>query len=86
MPKNELFSLSEEEDSILEALCFPERPAPSTSTSSSRGREVVTCVLCADSCTLSEKDRLLKHLVVEHKLVIADVKLIADFPKYVSCF
>ncbi|XP_046890311.1 zinc finger protein 277 [Hypomesus transpacificus] len=74
---------TEEEDSILEALCFPERPAPRTSSSSSRGKEVVTCVLCADSCPLSEKDRLLKHLAVEHKLVIADVKLIADFPKYV---
>ena len=77
---------SDEQEWILEPLCFPEQPATDigTNSSSHHDMEVVTCVLCSHSAPLSEKDRLLKHLVLVHKLVIADVKLIADFPKYVS--
>uniref|UniRef100_A0A8C7NXJ7 Zinc finger protein 277 n=1 Tax=Oncorhynchus mykiss TaxID=8022 RepID=A0A8C7NXJ7_ONCMY len=77
---------SDEQEWILEPLCFPEQPATDigTNSSSHHDMEVVTCVLCSHSAPLSEKDRLLKHLVLVHKLVIADVKLIADFPKYME--
>ncbi|KAL0968584.1 hypothetical protein UPYG_G00268860 [Umbra pygmaea] len=74
---------SGDQDWILEPLCFPERPTADVG-SSHHGSEVVTCVLCSHSILLSQKDLLLKHLLLEHKLVIADVKLIADFPRYMQ--
>ncbi|KAM4619198.1 zinc finger protein 277 [Polymixia lowei] len=72
------------QDSILEPLCFPEQSGVGTTGPDQwcPGGEVVVCVLCSESVPLSDQDRLLKHLLLEHKLVIADVKLIADFPKY----
>ncbi|XP_056138322.1 zinc finger protein 277 [Lampris incognitus] len=72
------------EDSILEPLCFPEEPPVRPPGSWSPCGEVVVCVLCSDSAPLSDKDRLLKHLLLEHKLVISDVKLIADFRRYMQ--
>ncbi|KAJ8002835.1 hypothetical protein DPEC_G00163100 [Dallia pectoralis] len=75
---------SDEQEWILEPLCFPERPAAETESFSHHGTEVVTCMFCSHSNPLSEKDLILKHLVLEHKLVIADVKLIADFPRYMQ--
>nr|XP_019967680.1 PREDICTED: zinc finger protein 277-like [Paralichthys olivaceus] len=67
------------QDSILEPLCFPEqhvdalqRPNP----------EPLLCLFCSESTPLPQKDVLLKHLLLEHKMVISDVKLIADLPKY----
>ncbi|KAI5105428.1 zinc finger protein 277 [Silurus meridionalis] len=67
-------------DCILEPLCFPEqRPASISSTDDGCP---VCCVLCPHTAPLSDKDQLLKHLLLEHKLVIADIKLVADFPKY----
>ncbi|MGH0134789.1 UNVERIFIED_CONTAM: hypothetical protein FKN15_063504 [Acipenser sinensis] len=41
------------------------------------------CILCEESYSLTEKDALLKHLIIEHKLVIADVKRIAEFRRYI---
>ncbi|XP_078112489.1 zinc finger protein 277 isoform X1 [Sander vitreus] len=68
------------QDSILEPLCFPEQP---TDTPSAPGAELaLLCPFCPESVPLQHKDVLLKHLLLEHKLVIADVKLIADLPKY----
>lgn len=40
------------------------------------------CLFCPESVPLQQKDVLLKHLLLEHKLVIADVRLIVDLPKY----
>ncbi|CAN9498817.1 unnamed protein product [Ophioblennius macclurei] len=70
------------QDSILEPLCFPEEPAFSCSAAGVQkgGAELLVCLLCSES--ILQKDALLKHLLLEHKLVIADVKLIADLPKY----
>ncbi|XP_053174879.1 zinc finger protein 277 [Scomber japonicus] len=74
------------EDSILEPLCFPEPSAdddpgvPSVQQRSSE--ELLVCLFCSESVPLNNKDLLLKHLLLQHKLVIADVKLIADLPKY----
>ena len=45
------------------------------------------CVLCENLYTLDKPelfDEFLKHLLVVHKLVVADVRLIADIPKYVQ--
>lgn len=68
-------------DCILEPLCFPEELNARVNVSTSDDRPVF-CVLCSHTAPLMDKDRLLKHLLLEHKLVIADIKLIADFPKY----
>ncbi|KAM6971766.1 zinc finger protein 277 [Aplochiton taeniatus] len=73
----------DESDNILEALCFPEGPALGAYSIRPSSEEVIVCVLCTESAPLSEKDRLVKHLLLEHKLVISDVKLIADFAKYI---
>ncbi|KAL2093275.1 hypothetical protein ACEWY4_010587 [Coilia grayii] len=73
-----LFSVGHQ-DCILEPLSFPEQFA---TTLSSEASKKVTCLLCSESAPLSEKNALLKHLVLEHKVVIADVRLIADFSSY----
>ncbi|XP_033982841.1 NACHT, LRR and PYD domains-containing protein 12-like [Trematomus bernacchii] len=65
------------DDSILEPLSFPEQPPDAPGVP---GEELLVCLFCPDS--ERQKDVLLKHLLLEHKLVIADVKLIADLPKY----
>ncbi|CAF89879.1 unnamed protein product, partial [Tetraodon nigroviridis] len=70
------------QDSILEPLCFPEQQASSTSPPSLP--EALVCLFCPESVPLQQKDVLLKHLLLEHKLVIADVRLIADLPEYTS--
>ncbi|XP_062856135.1 zinc finger protein 277 [Trichomycterus rosablanca] len=74
--------LTDEQDCILEPLCFPEQQSAGVTQSLSEDDCQVCCVLCSHSTFLSHKDQLLKHLLLEHKLVIADIKLIADFPKY----
>ncbi|KAM8862087.1 zinc finger protein 277 isoform 1-T1 [Synchiropus picturatus] len=75
---------TKDEDSILEPLCFPEGSADSASVASlpSPSSELLVCLFCTESTRLDMKDELLKHLLQEHKLVIADVKLIANLPKY----
>uniref|UniRef100_A0A8C5EIF8 C2H2-type domain-containing protein n=1 Tax=Gouania willdenowi TaxID=441366 RepID=A0A8C5EIF8_GOUWI len=71
-------------DSILEPLCFPDDSAPSAPSHSSAGSEPLPCVFCPESVPSLDKDVLLKHMLMQHKLVIADVRLIADLPKYLS--
>ncbi|KAI4790589.1 hypothetical protein KUCAC02_034535, partial [Chaenocephalus aceratus] len=63
------------DDSILEPLSFPEQPPDAPGVP---GEEPLVCLFCPSS--ERQKDVLLKHLLLEHKLVIADVKLIADLP------
>ncbi|XP_008286038.1 zinc finger protein 277 [Stegastes partitus] len=72
------------QDTILEPLCFPEQTVNSSSTPSQQcpRSDLLVCLFCSESTPLLQKDVLLKHLLMEHKLVIADVKLIADLPKY----
>lgn len=76
-------SLSTGQDSILEPLSFPEQPDCGAEAVSpqSPGAELLVCLFCPESVPLQQKDVLLKHLLLEHKLVIADVRLIADLPK-----
>uniref|UniRef100_A0A3B3TM60 Zinc finger protein 277 n=1 Tax=Poecilia latipinna TaxID=48699 RepID=A0A3B3TM60_9TELE len=62
-------------DSILEPLSFPELGHPSD--------ELLVCLFCSESVPLLQKDTLLRHLLLEHKLIIADIKLIAiHFVRY----
>ncbi|KAM9753718.1 LOW QUALITY PROTEIN: zinc finger protein 277 [Menidia menidia] len=72
------------QDSILEPLSFPEHPDEVSSPSNllRPGSEMLVCLFCSESAPLAQKDVLLKHLLLKHKLVIADVRLIADLPKY----
>ena len=63
-------------DCILESLSFPESPGPITVPSDA---VYLPCMFCEQLYKEVEKDGLLKHIVIEHKLVIADVKLIANF-------
>ena len=72
------------DDSILEPLSFPEQPADVSSAPGLQGAstELLVCLFCPESVPLLQKDVLLKHLLLEHKLVIADVRLIADLPQY----
>lgn len=72
------------EDSILEPLCFPESSDEGSRSSSLQcpSLELLVCLFCSESFPLLQQDLLLRHLLLEHKLVIADVKLITDLPKY----
>ncbi|XP_048863323.1 zinc finger protein 277 isoform X2 [Brienomyrus brachyistius] len=70
------------QDCILEPLSFPEGPgsgAPIAGVTAA----TIPCALCPDPPPLWEKEQLLKHMLLEHKLVIADVRLVADFPRYI---
>ncbi|XP_075065123.1 zinc finger protein 277 [Mixophyes fleayi] len=76
--------ISKHEDSndcILETLSLPESPV--TASDPSDGL-FLPCMFCEQSYKEMEKDGLLKHMIIEHKLVIADVKLIANFRRYVG--
>ncbi|XP_019508581.1 PREDICTED: zinc finger protein 277 isoform X1 [Hipposideros armiger] len=68
------------EDCILEPLSLPEGPGGSTTSEASPS---VPCVFCEERVPAAEQDKLLKHMIIEHKIVIADVKLVADFPRYI---
>ncbi|XP_063324113.1 zinc finger protein 277-like isoform X1 [Pelmatolapia mariae] len=65
-------------DTILEPLCFPDQPADTSSPPGVQcpGSEPLVCLLCSESVPPPQKDVLLRHPLMEHKLVIADV------PKY----
>ncbi|KAK2187562.1 hypothetical protein NP493_162g07030 [Ridgeia piscesae] len=54
-------------------------------TSGEVTKEKVGCLLCAQQFDVMEmQDDLLRHLLLQHKLVIADVKLVAHFKKYLD--
>ncbi|XP_024911830.1 zinc finger protein 277 isoform X1 [Cynoglossus semilaevis] len=72
-------------DSILEPLCFPEVPLGVCGAEARHHpppEPSLLCLFCSESTPLSQKDALLKHLLLQHKLLIADVKLIAELPQY----
>ena len=70
--------LPDRKDCILEPLCLPESPGGSPA---SAGSPSVPCIFCEEHFPAAEQDQLLKHMIIEHKMVIADVKLIADFQR-----
>uniref|UniRef100_A0A8D2MLU4 Zinc finger protein 277 n=1 Tax=Zonotrichia albicollis TaxID=44394 RepID=A0A8D2MLU4_ZONAL len=65
---------------ILEPLSLPESPGGVDAVESS---PYVPCIFCTECYVLAEQNQLLKHMIIEHKLVIADVKLVADFRSYI---
>ncbi|ELW65404.1 Zinc finger protein 277 [Tupaia chinensis] len=65
-------------DCILEPLSLPESPGGSTAL---EGSPSVPCIFCEEHFPVTERDKLLKHMIIEHKIVIADVKLVADFQR-----
>ncbi|XP_078076029.1 zinc finger protein 277 isoform X2 [Mustelus asterias] len=67
-------------DWILEPLSLPESSCCITDGFTSL---VLPCIFCEDCYPAEEQEKLLGHMIVEHKLVIADVKLIVDFRRYV---
>ncbi|XP_058511004.1 zinc finger protein 277 isoform X3 [Ochotona princeps] len=67
-------------DCILEPLSLPESPGGTTIL---KGSPSVPCIFCEEHFLVAEQDKLLKHMIIEHKIVIADVKLVADFHSYV---
>ncbi|MEJ1286458.1 hypothetical protein NN561_017466 [Cricetulus griseus] len=72
--------LEDSKDCILEPLSLPESPGGSTA---SEGPPSVPCLFCEEHFPVAEQDKLLKHMIIEHKIVIADVKLVADFQRYI---
>ncbi|GAB1297407.1 Zinc finger protein 277 [Apodemus speciosus] len=67
-------------DCILEPLSLPESPGGSAA---SEGPPSVPCIFCEEHFPMAQQDKLLKHMIIEHKTVIADVKLVADFQRYI---
>ncbi|KAI2547476.1 zinc finger protein 277 [Homo sapiens] len=65
-------------DCILEPLSLPESPGGTTTL---EGSPSVPCIFCEEHFPVAEQDKLLKHMIIEHKIVIADVKLVADFQR-----
>ncbi|KAM7323157.1 hypothetical protein ACRRTK_017263 [Alexandromys fortis] len=72
--------VGDSEDCILEPLSLPESPGGSTALA---GPPSVPCIFCEEHFPVAEQDKLLKHMIIEHKIVIADVKLVADFQRYI---
>lgn len=70
--------LTDSKDWILESLSLPERPG---GTAALEGPPSVPCIFCEEHFPMTEQDKLLKHMIIEHKIVIADVKLVADFQR-----
>ncbi|XP_053109841.1 zinc finger protein 277 isoform X3 [Hemicordylus capensis] len=71
--------LTDHRDYILEPLSLPESPG---GVSAVEGSPSVPCIFCEEYSPSSEQNQLFKHMIIEHKLVIADVKLVADFRRY----
>lgn len=61
----------------MEPLSLPESPGGVVDAVESSPD--VPCIFCKECYVLAEQNQLLKHMIIEHKLVIADVKLVADF-------
>ncbi|XP_038636085.1 zinc finger protein 277 isoform X3 [Scyliorhinus canicula] len=67
-------------DWILEPLSLPESPS---CINDGFTLLPLPCIFCEDCYPVEEQEKLLGHMIVEHKLVIADVKLIVDFRRYI---
>ncbi|KAM9077085.1 zinc finger protein 277 isoform 6-T7 [Megaptera novaeangliae] len=76
-----LLPSTDSKDCILEPLSLPESPGGTTSL---EGSPSVPCIFCEEHFLIDEQDKLLKHMIIEHKTVIADVKLVADFQRCVT--
>lgn len=67
---------------VLEPLLLPDRQ-DSCDGSNNSPRRSVPCILCDNVLDITNTlNDYLKHLLEEHRFVIADVKLIANFRRY----
>uniref|UniRef100_A0A8C4R1P3 Zinc finger protein 277 n=1 Tax=Eptatretus burgeri TaxID=7764 RepID=A0A8C4R1P3_EPTBU len=64
-------------DGLLEPLNLPER-APAQEYSPAE----LPCLLCSEQVAPQDMQGLLHHMVLTHSLLIADVGLVADFPRW----
>ncbi|XP_053572696.1 zinc finger protein 277 [Bombina bombina] len=80
-PSTKCTGRQDNSDSILEALSLPESPKAASCLSQSS--PYVPCIFCAQFYLEESQNDLLKHMIIEHKLVIADVRLIANLRRYV---
>ncbi|XP_078272820.1 zinc finger protein 277 isoform X2 [Rhinoraja longicauda] len=71
---------NENKDWILEPLCLPETCPNAVQESTS---SLLPCIFCEECYPSEDKKDLLRHMILEHKLVISDVKLIGDFRRYI---
>ncbi|XP_048404892.1 zinc finger protein 277 isoform X1 [Stegostoma tigrinum] len=67
-------------DWILEPLSLPESPCCNSDGFISL---TLPCIFCEVGYPAEDQENLLRHMIVEHNLVIADVKLIVDFKRYI---
>uniref|UniRef100_A0A2K6T530 Zinc finger protein 277 n=1 Tax=Saimiri boliviensis boliviensis TaxID=39432 RepID=A0A2K6T530_SAIBB len=65
-------------DCILEPLSLPDSPGGSTTL---EGSPSVPCIFCEEHFPVAEQDKLLKHMNIEHNVIIADIKLVADLQR-----
>ncbi|XP_071961515.1 zinc finger protein 277-like [Antedon mediterranea] len=76
---------SHKDDVQLEALNLPESTDSPDLATESVTTNTVTCVFCSMLFDAKEdKDPFLKHMIDEHKFLIADVNLISDFVGYIG--
>lgn len=67
-------------DCILEPLSLPETIPNAVQESTS---SLLPCIFCEECYPSEDKKDLLRHMILDHKLVISDVKLIVDFRRYI---
>jgi len=69
---------------ILQPLSFPDNSTQENVEETNNS--ICECLLCSDAFDLKTdgNDKLLAHLLIKHKLVIGDLKEIADFQRYIS--
>ena len=78
---NNYISLTLTEKLVLESLNLSHLDEESTDQSTG-DRVVLPCLFCNKS--FDDKDDVQRHIVTEHKLVIADVNLISQFQRYMK--
>lgn len=66
-------------DCILEPLSLPETIPNAVQESTS---SLLPCIFCEECYPSEDKKDLLRHMILDHKLVISDVKLIVDFRRF----
>ena len=67
---------------ILQPLSFPDNSTQENVEETNNS--ICECLLCSDAFDLKTdgNDKLLAHLLIKHKLVIGDLKEIADFQRF----
>jgi len=73
----------ESEKPVLESLHFPDTGSPWPAGGRESPTCLVPCLLCDETYDCADtRETILTHILEMHKLVIADVNLIANFKRY----